>query len=125
MVSGAAKDNAAGVPTYWGASGRSLQIMVTLLAVTDFLLFGYDQGVMSGIIGAPVFTSTFPHVKSSSAYEGFVVSIYAVGCLMGAIFIFFVGDKLGRRNAILMGSSIMVVGVIIQVCSVHAITQCK
>src|SRR5689334_546527 len=112
------KDNEAGVPTYLGVSGRSLQILITLVAVTDFLLFGYDQGVMSGIISAPVFQNSFPQVKGNSAYEGFVVSIYAVGCLLGACFIFIVGDKLGRRNSIFLGASVMIIGVIIQTSTI-------
>lgn len=34
------KDNADGVPTFWGTSGNTLQLMVTIVATTDFLLFG-------------------------------------------------------------------------------------
>jgi MFS family permease len=112
------KESESGVPTYWGASGRSLQLLVTIVAVTDFLLFGYDQGVMSGIISAPAFTSAFPEVKDDDTYEGFVVSIYAVGCFLGACFIFLFGDKLGRRKSIFLGAIIMIVGVVIQVASV-------
>jgi len=35
------KDNDSGVPTYWGQSGRALQMLISAVAVTDFLLFGY------------------------------------------------------------------------------------
>ncbi|KAF1851417.1 general substrate transporter [Cucurbitaria berberidis CBS 394.84] len=112
------KDNDSGVPTYWGASGRKLQILITIVATTDFLLFGYDQGVMSGIISAPAFQNAFPEVKDDSTYEGFVVSIYAVGCFLGACFIFAFGDKLGRRKAIFLGAAVMILGVIIQIATV-------
>ncbi|KAF2128008.1 sugar transporter STL1 [Dothidotthia symphoricarpi CBS 119687] len=111
------KDSEHGVPTYWGKSGRMLQVLITVVAITDFLLFGYDQGVMSGIISAPAFVSAFPQVDGDSTYEGFVVSIYAVGCFLGALFIFLVGDKLGRRKSIFLGAGIMIVGVIIQVAA--------
>lgn len=112
------KDNDSGVPTYWGQSGRMLQVLITIVATTDFLLFGYDQGVMSGIISSPAFITAFPEVKDDSTYEGFVVSIYAVGCFLGACLIFLVGDKLGRRNSIFLGAGVMIVGVIIQVTAV-------
>jgi len=112
------KDNAHGVPTYWGQSGRGLQILITIVAVTDFLLFGYDQGVMSGIISAPAFVKAFPEVDGDSTYEGFVTSIYAVGCFLGACFIFAFGDKLGRRYSIFLGAGVMLVGVVIQIASV-------
>lgn len=112
------KDNDSGVPTYWGQSGRMLQVLITIVAVTDFLLFGYDQGVMSGIISAPAFQKAFPQVDGDSTYEGFVVSIYACGCFLGAIFIFLFGDKLGRRKSIFLGAFVMIVGVIIQIACV-------
>ncbi|KAL5119745.1 hypothetical protein ACEQ8H_002351 [Pleosporales sp. CAS-2024a] len=112
------KDNDSGVPTYWGASGKALQILISIVATTDFLLFGYDQGVMSGIISAPAFQAAFPQVDGDSTYEGFVVSIYAVGCFLGAVFIFLVGDKLGRRKSIFLGAAVMIIGVIIQIASV-------
>ncbi|KAK7188157.1 hypothetical protein DPSP01_001700 [Paraphaeosphaeria sporulosa] len=112
------KDNASGVPTYWGKSGKQLQLLVAIVATTDFLLFGYDQGVMSGIISARPFTEAFPEVKDDSTYEGFVTAIYAVGCFLGACFIFVAGDRLGRRNAIFLGASVMIIGVIIQITCV-------
>ncbi|KAI4953656.1 hypothetical protein J4E91_002504 [Alternaria rosae] len=112
------KESENGVPTYWGKSGRALQVLITIVAVTDFLLFGYDQGVMSGIISAPAFQAAFPEVEGDSTYEGFVVSIYAVGCLLGAIFVFVFGDKLGRRKSIFLGAGVMIIGVIIQIACV-------
>lgn len=47
--------------------------------------------------------------------RGFVTAVYEIGCLFGAIFILALGDFLGRRRAIMMGGSIMILGVIIQV----------
>jgi MFS family permease len=112
------KENVSGVPTYWGQSGRMLQLLITVVATTDFLLFGYDQGVMSGIISAPAFVKAFPEVEGDSTYEGFVTAIYAAGCFLGACFILTFGDKLGRRNSIFLGASVMIIGVIIQVTAV-------
>ncbi|ORY56303.1 general substrate transporter [Pseudomassariella vexata] len=112
------KDNEAGVPTYWGKSGRGVQKLITAVATTDFLLFGYDQGVMSGIISAPAFVNDFPQVDGDDTWQGFVTSIYAVGCFFGALFILTFGDKLGRRNSIFLGATVMILGVIIQIASV-------
>ncbi|KAI1108546.1 general substrate transporter [Nemania sp. NC0429] len=112
------QDNVAGVPTYWGQSGKALQRLVTIVATIDFLLFGYDQGVMSGIISGAAFVEDFPQVDNDSQWQGFVVSIYAVGCFFGALFILAVGDKLGRRKAIFLGATIMIIGVVIQVTCV-------
>lgn len=93
-------------------------MLITTVATTDFLLFGYDQGVMSGIIEGDAFLAAFPQAGYNSSWQGFIVSIYAVGCLCGAIFILKFGDKLGRRRAIFIGGITMIIGVIIQICCV-------
>ncbi|KAI1357264.1 general substrate transporter [Xylaria arbuscula] len=112
------KENASGVPTFWGASGQTLQRLVTTVATLDFLLFGYDQGVMSGIISSDPFVHDFPQVDGDDTWQGFVVSIYAVGCFFGALFILIYGNTLGRRKAIFMGGCTMIIGVIVQITSV-------
>jgi len=112
-----------GVPTYWGTSGRRLQMLISTVAVTDFLLFGYDQGVMSGIISSEAFVARFPEVEKDKQYktwEGFIVSIYAVGCFFGACFILQLGDWLGRRKSIFIGAWTMIIGVIIQITAMPA-----
>jgi len=112
------KDNAHGVPTFIGLSGRSLSLLVSIVATNGFLLFGYDQGVMSGIISAPDFNNAFPQTRGDSTWQGFVTAIYEIGCLAGAIFQLSFGDVLGRRRAIIIGGLIMILGVIIQVTAV-------
>lgn len=112
------KDNADGVPTFLGLTGRPLSILVSIVATNGFLLFGYDQGVMSGIISAPQFNRAFPQTQDDATWQGFVTAIYEIGCLIGAIFQLGFGDVLGRRRAIIMGGIIMIVGVVIQVAAV-------
>ena len=71
---------------------------------------------MSGIITAPAFNEVFTETKDATM-QGLVTAIYEIGCLAGAMFILAVGDLLGRRRAIVLGSLIMLLGVIIQVTS--------
>ncbi|PQE02906.1 sugar transporter protein [Rutstroemia sp. NJR-2017a BVV2] len=110
--------------TYAGLCGRNLGLLVSTIATTGFLLFGYDQGVMSGIISADPFNNYFPETKNDSVYQGFVTAIYEIGCLLGAMFILWFGDSTGRRRAMILGGVIMILGVIIQVTAVkgHAAT---
>lgn len=100
-----------------GLSGRSLSLAVSTVATTGFLLFGYDQGVMSGIIGSNHFANVFEEVRDNSTMQGFVTAIYEIGCLAGAMFILAVGDLLGRRKAMILGGIIMILGTVIQVTS--------
>ncbi|OBT70531.1 hypothetical protein VF21_10453, partial [Pseudogymnoascus sp. 05NY08] len=55
--------------TYMGLSGRKLNIAISVVATNGFLLFGFDQGVMSGIITDPVFNDYFPATKDNSTAE--------------------------------------------------------
>lgn len=72
--------------------------MVSVIATTGFLLFGYDrkfitmgqdsnilihtpEGVMSGIISAEPFMNYFPETLNNSTWKGFVTAIYEIGCM--------------------------------------------
>ncbi|KAF4308520.1 Sugar/inositol transporter [Botryosphaeria dothidea] len=105
-------------PRFLGMRGKLLSIVVSIVATTGFLLFGYDQGVMSGIIGAAPFNDYFEETKDNKTYQGFVTAIYEVGCFFGAIIMLVIGDRLGRKKGIIAGAIIMIVGVVIQVSAV-------
>ncbi|KAL8728040.1 MAG: hypothetical protein Q9166_005640 [cf. Caloplaca sp. 2 TL-2023] len=109
-------------PKFMGLTGRPLSLAVSTVATTGFLLFGYDQGVMSGIITAPAFNNLFTATRDNSTMQGFVTAIYEIGCLFGAIIILAFGDFIGRRRAIMIGGSTMILGVIIQVTAARTAT---
>lgn len=110
------------VHTFLGSSGRKLSWLVSLTAGVGFLLFGYDQGVMGSLLTQKDFRDTFPEIdayddSSKSTYQGFVIAVYEIGCLAGAVFTMWFGDKVGRRKTILVGCIIMIIGAIIQCAS--------
>ncbi|KAI1344230.1 general substrate transporter [Xylariaceae sp. FL0016] len=107
-------------PKFMGLTGRPLSLAVSSVATTGFLLFGYDQGVMSGIISSDAFASVFKETKDNSTMQGFVTAIYEIGCLAGAMFILGVGDILGRRKAMVLGGIIMILGTLIQITAYPA-----
>ncbi|KIY64148.1 general substrate transporter [Cylindrobasidium torrendii FP15055 ss-10] len=111
-----------GIPHYMGFTGDRLLTAITFIATMGFLLFGYDQGVMSGIISAPQFYRVFPDLnpelvghKHSSIMQAFYTAIYEVGCLAGASFALVYGNKIGRRKCIMIGAFWVSVGAIIQI----------
>lgn len=119
-----AATNADGVPTYMNACGSKLTWWITVAASAGFGLFGYDQGVMSGIISAPQFFETFPACDPArqgsyraSILQALYVAIYEIGCLGGAIFALMFGDRLGRRKMMFTGATVLTLGVLIQVTS--------
>lgn len=97
-------------------------------------LFGYDQGVFSKHhqsvtrtksnepAGGVVITQDFLEVHdlvgpTKTKTLSTVTAIYDVGCFLGAIFAFTIGERLGRKNAILVGTTIMAVGAVLQTAS--------
>ncbi|KAJ5679586.1 hypothetical protein N7462_007830 [Penicillium macrosclerotiorum] len=117
---------------YFGLRGTSLNIMISIIAGLDFLLFGYDQGVMGGLLTLNSFVTTFPQIDTTKAGEmgltqaqrttrssvqGITTASYNLGCFFGAIFCIWIGNWLGRRKTIFTGSIIMVIGATLQACS--------
>ncbi|KAF7887521.1 hypothetical protein EAF00_009815 [Botryotinia globosa] len=109
---------------YYGYKGKSLNRLITIVSGIDFLLFGYDQGVMGGLLTLPSFVKTFPEIDTVNNHsyrtaldQGLVVASYNLGCFGGAAITIFLGDRLGRRRMIFLGSSIMIVGAILQATS--------
>ena len=58
----------------------------------------------------------------SSRKLGISVGSYNLGCFVGAIATIWLGDLLGRRKTIFLGSSIMVVGATLQ-CTSFSLAQ--
>ncbi|OBT57532.1 hypothetical protein VE04_02125 [Pseudogymnoascus sp. 24MN13] len=101
-------------------TGRPLSWAITATAGCGFLLFGYDQGVMSGLLSGAAFIKQFPEIDTtpsgtgSSSLQGTVVAIYEIGCFFGAIFCFMFGERLGRRNCIMLGCIVLSIGAALQ-----------
>lgn len=102
-----------------GLRGKKLRWAITTTSVIGFSLFGYDQGLMSGIITGAQFNQEFPPTAGDSHHatvvQGAVVSCYELGCFFGAIFTLLRGERIGRRPLMLFGAVLMVIGVIISV----------
>lgn len=54
--------------------GRALLLTVNLLTSLGFMLIGYDNGLMGGLVGAPAFRKTFDN--PSSDMIGTIVAIF-------------------------------------------------
>lgn len=85
---------------------------VFLVCVTAMSLFGYDQGLFGGILVGDKFLEQFN--DPSPGVQGFVTSIYDIGCFVGCILCIFIGEILGRRRTIMLGVTIMSLGAILQ-----------
>ncbi|KAK4636107.1 MFS-type transporter oryC [Fulvia fulva] len=96
--------------TFWDTGRRTL----TVACGTDMTLFGYDQGVFGGVVVTDDFLDTL-NLRNNSSLLGTVTAIYNIGCFFGAILAYFIGDILGRKRTILLGTTVMSIGAILQI----------
>lgn len=81
-----------------------LAIVVTIAALGG-LLFGYDQGVISGAIN---FLQVKFHMSNSMA--GFVSGSIPLGAMVGCFIAGFLSDKIGRKLVLFMAGILFIVG---------------
>ena len=82
-----------------------------------------DQGVFSGVVVTQDFLEVHNLVgPSKTTTLSTVTAIYDVGCFLGAIVAFTIGERMGRKKAIILGSIIMSVGTVLQ-CSSFSLEQ--
>jgi len=91
-----------------GLTGKPLVYFTSIFVSLGVFLFGYDQGVMSGIITGPFFKDYFN--QPTKAEVGTMVAILEVGAFFSSLCVGRIGDIIGRRKTILYGSMIFFVG---------------
>lgn len=81
---------------------------------------------MGGILTLPIFLAQFPTIDSDlegltsaekskrSTYQGIAVASYNLGCFLGAVITIWIGNPLGRKKMIFLGTAIMIVGAALQ-----------
>ncbi|GME45892.1 Sugar/inositol transporter [Neofusicoccum parvum] len=103
---------------FFGLTGGWLTFWITVACATDMTLFGYDQGVFSGVVVTQDFLELHDLVgPGRTKVLSTVTAIYDVGCFFGAIIAFTIGERLGRKHSVLLGTTIMAVGALIQTTS--------
>ncbi|CAJ2502622.1 Uu.00g100160.m01.CDS01 [Anthostomella pinea] len=98
---------------------RYVYTLTSFVCLGSFL-FGWNQGVMSMIIADRRWLDLMQPANDWAV--GFVVSIYNIGCAVGAMTIGFFADSLGRGRTLSLASIIFVAGALLQASS-YSITQ--
>jgi len=130
------------VPGHGQLQGKALNTTIACCSCLAFLMFGYDQGVMSGLLTLDDFQRHFPLMTPLSQANNIcwtnspentirnermctgdantqaaAVALYQVGCFLGAVLILFYGEVWGRKSSTFWGSLIMIIGTIFQVAA--------
>ncbi|PSN69017.1 general substrate transporter [Corynespora cassiicola Philippines] len=81
------------------AAYNDKQTHVVLFSSTAIALYGYDQGMMSLINTNYDYLNTMG-IAESSPIVGIIVSVYYLGCAVGAVLFSKFADQFGRKKAI-------------------------
>lgn len=73
-------------------------------------------GVFGGVIVTDDFLTTL-NIVGNTSLQGTITAIYDIGCFFGALAAFVIGDWLGRKKTVLVGTTIMSIGAILQITS--------
>lgn len=100
-------------------------IVIGLFVAFGGVLFGYDTGTISGILGMRVWQDLFAQgnivdgeLRVSSSDEALIVSILSLGTFLGALTAAPIADWLGRRGGLIASTAIVFnLGVALQVAA--------
>ncbi|KAK0634417.1 general substrate transporter [Bombardia bombarda] len=88
--------------------GPWLVAAITSVCSMGFMLFGYDQGVMSGVVISSYWLDTMGN--PSELVIGTITALYDVGAVVGAVLAAFTAEPLGRKRTLLLGALLVAVG---------------
>lgn len=80
-------------------------------------LFGYEQGVCSGILTFVTFDAYFDHPSATEI--GLIISILEIGAMISSLFVAKLSDKFGRKKTILIGTFVFMIGGCLQSFAVN------
>ncbi|KAK4938324.1 hypothetical protein LTR10_021208 [Elasticomyces elasticus] len=109
---------------YGPAGYRGLVKEPRLFALACFasiggMLFGYDQGVISGVLVMPNFIQHFPTLANDATLQGWAVSIMTLGAMFGAFINGPISDRFSRRWSILYANIVFLAGSVVVAAAVN------
>ncbi|KIK63060.1 hypothetical protein GYMLUDRAFT_242127 [Collybiopsis luxurians FD-317 M1] len=87
---------------------------IALFASLGGLLFGYNQGVFSGVLPINSFDQRMASVVDNAGLKGWFVSILELGAWFGVLVVGYFVDKLSRKYTIELAVVVFCIGVIVQ-----------
>ncbi|TGO68816.1 hypothetical protein BOTNAR_0019g00040 [Botryotinia narcissicola] len=113
-----------------GASGPAALVKnfrvfsIALFACIGGLLYGYKQGVFSGVLTMNSFMSHMGNYDSTDpadqSRKGWLTSILELGAWLGALLSGFMAEALSRKYGILIATAVFIIGVIVQATAISA-----
>ncbi|KAI8630789.1 general substrate transporter [Xylariaceae sp. FL1651] len=113
------------VNTPFGLQGSALsRLQLALIVCPAFVLFGYNQAGLGGLLTEENWVKTFPGIDTvsstgaeksqKSTIQGVVVAVFVLGALVGALSCSWSGDRFGRRHVIFVGALCTLIGIVLE-----------
>ncbi|KAL7933894.1 general substrate transporter [Trichoderma chlorosporum] len=77
-------------------------------------LFGYDQGVVSGVLGMENFGALFPRIYLDSGFKGWFVSTLLLTAWFGSLLNGPIADRFGRKGSMMAAVVVFLLGSALQ-----------
>ncbi|OHE91507.1 hypothetical protein CORC01_13203 [Colletotrichum orchidophilum] len=107
-----------------GASGARALVKnwkvarIAAFACIGGVLYGYNQGMFSGILAMPSFEKHMDEYTKNPTQKGWLTSILELGAWLGAILSGFIAEVCSRKYGVLIATGVFILGVIVQITSI-------
>ncbi|GJC77368.1 sugar transporter STL1 [Colletotrichum liriopes] len=117
-----------GPKKYFGLTGNALNnLRIALIIAPSFILYGYNIGVVGGLLTEEDWVKTFPEIDTvntsgdeksrNSTLQGLIVATFTIGATIGSLSCSWTGDIYGRRNIIFFSSILTLIGEVLMAAS--------
>ncbi|KAK6214168.1 hypothetical protein LQW54_004594 [Pestalotiopsis sp. IQ-011] len=114
--------------TPFGVTGKALaRLQLALIVAPSFILFGYNQAGIGGLLTEEDWVKTFPEIDTvnytgatktkHSTIQGVVVAVFVIGALFGSLSAGWSGNAFGRRNVVFAGGIFTLIGSVLEASS--------
>ncbi|KAF9474239.1 general substrate transporter [Pholiota conissans] len=104
----------------WAGLVHNRKIFATaVFASLGGLLYGYNQGVFSGVLAMSSFDTRMGDAVSNTGKKGWLVAILELGAWVGVLMTGYLADKLSRKYTIVLAVVVFCIGVIVQTSAFH------
>ncbi|KAL2169456.1 hypothetical protein VTG60DRAFT_6000 [Thermothelomyces hinnuleus] len=93
---------------------------IAAFACIGGVLYGYNQGMFSGVLAMPSFNSHMGEYTTNQTKKGWLTAILELGAWLGTLLSSFLAEVLSRKYGVLVACAVFMLGVVIQTTAVSA-----
>ncbi|KDN70683.1 hypothetical protein CSUB01_11133 [Colletotrichum sublineola] len=107
-----------------GASGARALVKnwkvarIAAFACIGGVLYGYNQGMFSGILAMPSFEKHMDGYTKNQTQKGWLTAILELGAWFGAVLSGFIAEVCSRKYGVLIATGVFMLGVVVQISSI-------